>query len=161
MVGDGNRPDAVRHEVNVPAEPADAFRSFTADLGEWWPPEFTWSQNTLEDIGMDCEEGGACFEIGPHGFRCDWGRVIQWDPPERVVLTWQISPERQPEPDPAKSSEVVVRFRPADNGSSQVVLEHAGFQRHGDRADEYRAGMEKGWGYLLDRYAAAVRSRKR
>jgi len=149
----------VRHEVTVQAIAADAFDVFTAGFARWWPREFTWSQDSLVDIGIDGEQGGACFEIGPHGFRCDWGRVLKWDPPKRVVLSWQISPDRLPEPDPSKASEVEVRFDSDGSSPSRVVVEHRGFERHGGGAGAYRAGMERGWEYLLARYARAVRIR--
>jgi uncharacterized protein YndB with AHSA1/START domain len=151
--------DIVRHELNLPATADKAFRVFALDLARWWPREFTWSQDTLADIGIEGAEGGACYEVGPHGFRCDWGRVLHWEPPRRLELSWQISADRVPEPDPAKASEVLVRFEPHDPGSCSVILEHRAFRRHGDRAEEYRTGMDKGWAYLLGCYAAAVRYR--
>jgi uncharacterized protein YndB with AHSA1/START domain len=151
--------DPVRHEVTVPVTVADAFDVFTAELVRWWPREFTWSQDGLVDIRIDPEQDGACYEIGPHGFRCDWGRVLQWDPPHRVVISWQITPDRVPEPDPSRASEVEVSFESVNSRPSRVVLEHRAFERHGRGAPEYRAGMERGWAYLLDRYARAVHSR--
>ena len=150
-------PRPVRHETTVPAAAADAFEMFTAGLARWWPAEFTWSQDKLEEIGIECREGGACYELGPDGFRCDWGRVVDWRPPERVLLRWQITSQRVPEPDPAKASEVVVTFTPRDRDGSLVAVEHRGFERHGDGADNYRAGMDRGWDYLLERFAHCVR----
>ena len=85
--------------------------------GSWWPAEYTWAQTTLEGIAIEPKEGGRCHETGPHGFSCDWGRVVACAPPERLVFTWQISPDRTPQPDPERSSEVEVTFEAAENGT--------------------------------------------
>jgi uncharacterized protein YndB with AHSA1/START domain len=147
-------------EVTATAEvtltPEQAFRLFTSDLGSWWPREFSWSQDVLEEIGMEELAGGFLYETGPHGLRLDWGRVLAWEPPGRVVFSWQISPERVPEPNPAHASEVEVRFEPAASGC-RVVLLHRGFERHGEGGAGYAKMMEtQGWPYALERFAAAA-----
>jgi uncharacterized protein YndB with AHSA1/START domain len=141
--------------VGVPVE--QAFAAF-ADLARWWPREYTWAGDTLEDIGIDPREDGFCFERGPHGFTCHWGRVLAWDPPTRLVFAWQIAPDRAPEPNPAKASEVEVRFHPSDPTSTRVDLEHRAFPRHGDAADTYRQALAspQGWPLILARYAATL-----
>jgi uncharacterized protein YndB with AHSA1/START domain len=75
------------------------------------------------------------------------------------VLAWQISPDRVPEPNPAKASEVEVRFEPVGTSGTRVELEHGAFARHGDAAGAYRQGMAcpEGWPLILDRYAASLR----
>jgi uncharacterized protein YndB with AHSA1/START domain len=140
--------------VSVPGTPEQAFAAFTAELGQWWPPEYTWSQDQLAEIGIDARESGLCFEIGPHGFRCDWGRVLAWEPPDRLVLAWQIGPTRVPEPNPSKASEVEVRFE-REGDATRVELTHRGFERHGEGADGYREAMgsPQGWPYILSRFA--------
>ena len=137
---------------------AGADRAFAlfADLGAWWPREFSWSGDALAGLELEPGEGGLASEYGPHGFRCDWGRVLTWEPPHRLVLAWQIGPTRAPEPVPARASEVEVRFEPAGPQATRVLLEHRGFERHGDGAAEYAAGMRTGWTYALERYAAAI-----
>jgi uncharacterized protein YndB with AHSA1/START domain len=143
--------EAIQHTVEVPLPRDRAFARFVEHLGEWWPAEYTWSQDVLEAIGIEPREGGMCFERGPHGFRCDWGRVIAFEPPERLVFTWQIGPNRDPVPDDRRASEVEVRF----DGATQVQLEHRRFERHGEAAEAYRAALasEQGWPYILGRYA--------
>jgi uncharacterized protein YndB with AHSA1/START domain len=150
--------DVVRAEVAVPCSLAEAFALFALRIGSWWPREFTWSQDALELFAIEPRKGGACFEVGPHGFRCDWGRVLVWRPPHTLTLCWQIGPDRAPEPDPSKASEVNVRIEPDEHEGTRVSVEHAEFERHGPSGGEYRAGMEKGWGYLLERYAAFARA---
>jgi uncharacterized protein YndB with AHSA1/START domain len=127
-----------------------AFARFTAL--DWWPAEYTWSQETLEDIGID---GSMLYERGPHGFRLDWGRVLDRQSPERLVFSWHIGPTRVPQPDPARASEVEVTFS-AERDGTRVQLVHRAFERHGEGAEEYAAAMAspQGWEYILERFAA-------
>jgi uncharacterized protein YndB with AHSA1/START domain len=152
--------DSVRRTVRVPAPLDRAFATFAEAFGRWWPREYTWGKDVLEAIGLEPREGGLCFERGPHGFTCHWGRVLLWDPPRRLVFSWQISPRREPEPNPAKASEVEVRFEADGPGATRVALEHRGFARHGEGGDAYRAalGSAEGWAMILDRYAGACGS---
>jgi hypothetical protein len=147
---------AARSQARVPAALDVAFRRFTADFGEWWPPAYTWSQEALREIGIEPRVDGLCFECGPYGFRCDWGRVLAWEPPERITLAWHIGPTRVPQPDPRYASEVDVWFEP-DADRTHVNLLHHGFDRHGEGAIEYRAAMDgpHGWDYILGRFAEA------
>jgi uncharacterized protein YndB with AHSA1/START domain len=149
----------VTASVTVPAPPERAFEVFTARFGDWWPREYTWSHDVLEEIGIEPHQGGICFERGPHGLRCDWGRVLVWDPPARLAFTWQIGPDRVPVPDPARSSEVAVRFLGEGTGT-RVELQHRCFERHGDGGADYAhaMGAEQGWPLLLERFADAVRA---
>jgi uncharacterized protein YndB with AHSA1/START domain len=149
--------EPIRHTLAVPRDPAAAFRLFSDELGRWWPREYTWGQEALEAIGLEPRAGGLCYERGPHGFRCDWGRVLAWEPPHRVALAWQIGPRREPVPDPARASRVEVRFEP-DGGGTRVTLVHDGFERHGDGAAGYREAMAspQGWPYILSRLADAA-----
>jgi uncharacterized protein YndB with AHSA1/START domain len=150
--------DAVRRIVTVPVPPDRAFTLFIAGFGTWWPREYTWAGEVLDTIVIEPRKGGRCFERGPYGFECDWGRVLVWDPPQRLAFSWQISPERVPEPNPAKASEVEVRFVAEGPSTTRVELEHRGFARHGEGGDAYRAGMgsPEGWMYILDRYVASA-----
>ena len=140
--------------VVVAVPPARAFTLFTAGLGEWWPPEYTWSGDVLEAIGIEpLGTGGLCFERAEDGFTCHWGRVLAWEPPARLVLAWQIGPTRVPEPDPARASLVTVTFT-GEDGGTRVDLSHTGFERHGDGAEGYAEAMgsPQGWPYILERY---------
>jgi uncharacterized protein YndB with AHSA1/START domain len=156
LVGETNE-DVVRHTLTVPVSADRAFALFTEEFATWYPREYTWSQDVLDTIAIEGREGGRCFERGPHGFWVDWGRVLVWDPPRRLAFSWQISPRREPVPDPEKSSEVEIRFHEDEAQSTRVEFEHRGFSRHGEGAEGYRQAMgsERGWSYILDRYAAA------
>ena len=151
-------PIRLTHRLPVPA--ADAFATFTERMAAWWPADATWSGDSLESIGIEPRVGGFCFERGPHGLRLDWGRVTGWEPPNRLVFSWQIGADRTPEPNPAHASEVEVRF--VDDGAgSRITLEHRGFDRHAGDAAGYRDAMASagGWPRILDRFVAAVARR--
>lgn len=131
-----------------------AFNRFVNELNEWWPREYTWSQDTLKEIRMDAKKGGLCTEIGPYGFRCDWGRITEFKENERIDFKWQISSKREPVPNPNRASQVVVEFDEVENDSTTVRLEHKNFENHGDGAEEYMAMMDSppGWDYILNCY---------
>lgn len=150
--------DSSNHAVVVPLAPEEAFRLFGPGLQSWWPREYTWGDDALETIAIEPREGGFCYELGPDGFRSDWGRVLVWEPAERLAFCWQIGPGREPVPDPARASEVDVRFIAEDAEQTRIELEHRGFERHGEGGEGYRAalGSEQGWPYILDRYASAA-----
>lgn len=150
--------DPVRAEVVAPLTLPRAFERFTSNLGEWWPREYTWSQAVLQSLGIEPQVGGLCFEIGPYGFRCDWGRVLEWQPPNHLRLAWQISPRREPVPDPAQASSVRVSFTAELSHGTRVILVHEAFERYGADAASYRAAMAsaQGWPFILQRFVAAA-----
>lgn len=157
---------AIEIHRRLAESPAQAFERFTAQFQLWWPKAYSWSGDTLVDIGMQCHEGGMCFEIGPHGFHLDWGRVLRWQPTERLVLSWQISPRREPQPDPAQASQVSLDFSVDDPAGCLLALRHDGFERHGEGAQGYRDAMagEYGWPYILDcfvKHGAVAADQKR
>ncbi|WP_319462268.1 SRPBCC family protein [Micromonospora sp. RTP1Z1] len=159
-------PDEVRQDVArfslrssllAPASAERAFEVFTGALTDWWVREYTWSgPEALAELGIEPRAGGMLYEIGPYGFRGDWGRVLTWDPPRRLVFTWQLGPDRVPVPDPARASEVEVLFAPEGDGLTQVEVEHRHFDRHGTAAEGYREALTAGWHELLCRYLATV-----
>ena len=146
--------DPVVVSVSVPVAATAAFNTFVADLATWWPAEYTWSGEVLDTIAIEPRVGGRCFERGPHGFECDWGRVTEIDPPASITFLWQIGPTRVPQPDPARASRVHVRFEDDGAGSTRVRLTHDEFDNHGDGAAAYRDAMasDMGWSWILQRY---------
>lgn len=147
--------EVIKEAVVVPAAPERAFALFADELASWWPAEYTWAADGLEQIAIEPRVDGRCFERGPRGFECDWGRVLAWEPGARLAFSWQIGPDRVPVPDSDRASEVEVRFADAGKGATRVELEHRGFERHGEGGADYRAAMasERGWPYILARYA--------
>lgn len=131
-----------------------AFARFLA-LGRWWPKAYSWSGEALVALTIDDRPRGLLSELGPDGFRCDFGRVLAIEPPSLIAFTWQIGPDRAPQPDPARASEVEVSFAPAADGGTEVTLAHRHFRRHGSGHERYREAMaaEQGWPYLLRCFA--------
>jgi uncharacterized protein YndB with AHSA1/START domain len=74
--------------VHVPVE--RAFRVFTDSFGAWWPPEYHIGHADMADAILEPSEGGRWYERGVDGSECEWGRVLAWEPPHRLVVTWQI-----------------------------------------------------------------------
>lgn len=144
----------IEEQVTVPVAPEEAFRTFTDQFGTWWPPAYTWAGEVLEEIAIEPGEGGRCFERGPRGFECDWGRVLVWEPPSRLTFSWQIAADRVPQPNPERASEVDVRFEEVTKESTRVSLVHRAWERHGNDARGYRnaLGSERGWSFILDQY---------
>ena len=143
----------ISKEINVAISADKAFQKFVNELNEWWPKEYTWSQDKLKEIRIDSRVGGLCSEIGPHGFRCDWGRVTDLTENKKIELKWQISPNREPVPDPEKASDIQIVFKENDD-STTVQFEHRNFENHGDGAEDYRKMMDgkQGWDFILDAY---------
>ena len=147
---------AVHRSVVVEAPPDRAFATFTDGFATWWPME---SHHTgpvdAETAVIEPREGGRWYERGVDGSEEDWGRVLVWEPPSRLVLAWQLSSEFRY--DPSFLTEVEVRFTPEDGGT-RVELEHRGFERLGEGAEALRAPVdsEGGWTGLLARYADAA-----
>lgn len=147
--------DATRHEAVVALPQAEAFARFAGAMGRWWPHAYTWGQDACLGLEIEPRVGGACVELGPHGFRSQWGRVLQWEPPRLLAFSWQIAPDRTPQPDPSRASEVALAFVPTGR-STLLILTHRHFDRHGEAGGAYREemGSEMGWPLLLARFAA-------
>jgi uncharacterized protein YndB with AHSA1/START domain len=144
--------------VNVPVD--HAFRVFTERFDTWWPASHHIAPNPFAAAIIEPHEGGRWYERDAEGNECEWGRVLAWEPPARVVLSWTLSPEFRVDPDPAHASEVEVRFTPEGPGTV-VVLEHRHIDRHGDGWPGLResVGSQGGWPGLLERFAAAAEGR--
>ena len=147
--------DDVQTEVVVALPVAVAFDRFVHALQQWWPREYTWGRDVLVAIGIDPRPGGLCFELGPHGFRCDWGRVLEYESPARLVLAWQIGPHREPVPDPLSATRVAVTFVANGSHCTVVAVRHSGFGNHGAAGADYRAAMAspRGWPFMLACFA--------
>lgn len=151
---------SVRQSVTVDAPIERAFDRFTAGIGSWWPAEHHLLQAELAEMVFEPRVGGHIFDRGVDGSECRWSRVLACDPPQRVVFTWDINPQFQLEPDPAKTSEVEVQFHAEGPGRTRVELEHRHLDRHGDGWEGLRdaLGSRDGWPQELERFAEAARA---
>ncbi len=142
--------ESIIREFSIPVIRDQAFDKFVKELNHWWPPQYTWSQDKLREIRMDGKKDGLCTEIGPYGFRCDWGRITEYVENKKITLKWQIGPSREPVPDPKRASDIEIVFK--KNGqATNVKFEHANFQNHGPDAQTYRELMAgpQGWDFIL------------
>ena len=142
--------------ARVRAAPAKAFEVFTAGISRWWNPAFTINptKSPIAQIMIEPRVGGRWYEKGADGSECDWGRVLVWDSPRRLVLDWQIDGEFRFNPD--LHMELEIRFKPAGDGGTEVTLEHRNLERMGAMAAATRTRLYGGWGTLLERYGAAM-----
>jgi uncharacterized protein YndB with AHSA1/START domain len=141
--------------VGVPVE--RAFRVFTDSFSTWWPPEYHIGAADMAEVVVEPRAGGRWYERGVDGSECDWGSVRTWEPPHRLVLTWQINSEWQYDPDPEHASEVEVRFVADGSQQTTVALEHRRLERLvGGQAMYQAVGADSGWTGILERFAKAV-----
>ena len=150
VTNDGVAP--VLKTITVTVSVERAFEVFTAGFDSWWPRGHNICKVPMEKALLETFVGGRCYQRGVDGSECDWGRVIAWEPPHRFVLAWQLNADWQYDPDPAKTSEVEVRFTSEPGGGTRVDLEHRHFERHGARGIDIRTGVDspEGWGGLLE-----------
>jgi uncharacterized protein YndB with AHSA1/START domain len=146
---------SVRHSIVVDAPPERAFSVFTDDFGSFKPREHNLLAVDIAETVFEPRVGGNIYDRGVDGSECRWARVLAYEPPERVVFSWDISPRWQIEEDPDRTSEVEVRFTEEGPGRTRVELEHRNIDRHGDGWEGVREGVggEGGWPLYLDRFA--------
>ena len=146
---------AVRHQVVVEAPIERAFSVFTKDFGSFKPREHNMLSVDIAETVFEPHEGGHLYDRGVDGSECRWARVLAYEPPDRVVISWDISPQWQIETDPSKTSEVEVRFIAETPARTRVELEHRNLDRHLDGWEAVREGVdsEGGWPLYLRRFA--------
>lgn len=144
---------AVRQSVVVEAPQERAFAVFTQQVDTWWPiAERHIGGSQPVAAVLEGHVGGRWFERAADGTECPWGRVLAWEPPTRVVLSWEVSADWQP--DPGTSSTVEVRFESLGERRTRVELEHRGLEVYGERAQEMRDMFDgpDAWADLLARF---------
>jgi uncharacterized protein YndB with AHSA1/START domain len=144
----------------VEAPIARAFTVFTEEMGTWWPKEHHIMQAPLAEMVFEPRVGGSIYDRGTDGTECRWARVLAFEPPHRLVISWDISLEWQIETDHDKTSEVEIRFIADGPDRTQVELEHRHIDRHGEGWEKMRdsVGSPDGWQVGLGRFAAAAAS---
>lgn len=150
---------AVVRSVTVNATLEHAFRTFTAGFGSWWPRAHHIGKAELAEAVLEQRLGGRWYERGTDGSECDWGTVLTWEPPHRLVVSWQIDHDWEYDPDPAHASEVEVRFTADGPGRTTVSLEHRDFDRMPQADDVARSvAGSGGWAQVLDHFAQAAQA---
>lgn len=146
------RPAPVRKSIFVNASPDHAFEVFTSGIGRWWPKSHKIGSADLDRPVIEPRPGGRWYELDVDGSQCEIGKVAVFDPPARLVLIWQLTPEFTY--DPQLITEVEVLFTPEDGGT-RVDLEHRDLERMGEKADAMRETVSGpgGWPALLQLFA--------
>jgi uncharacterized protein YndB with AHSA1/START domain len=148
----------VRRQIVVEAPIERAFTVFTERFGDFKPPEHNLLGSPIAETVFEPRAGGHIYDRAADGSECRWARVLLYEPPERVVFSWDISPQWQIEQNPAHTSEVEVRFIAESAQRTRVELEHRNIDRHGPGWESVGDGVagDAGWQLYLDRYAALL-----
>lgn len=150
--------ESIRRQIVVHAPVERAFTVFTARFGDFKPREHNLLAVPIVETVFEPEVGGHIYDVGTDGSRCEWARVLVFEPPSRVVFTWDIGPTWQVESDLARTSEVEVRFVAEADDRTRVELEHRNLERHGPnwRGVADGVGGDAGWPLYLNRYADLI-----
>lgn len=141
--------EVVRKTVTVDCTVQEAFRIFTTDALSWWPVESHSIHEQVQEIVFEPREGGEVYEVSTEGERGHWATVLDWEPPHRLVLAWNILNAD------AEPTEVEVRFLAAEGGT-RVELEHRGWERLAEAGAEKRESYDTGWDFVLGRYVGRI-----
>ena len=148
--------EVVRREVVVGVPIDQAFHQFTERFGDIKPREHNLLQVPIAETVFEPRVGGHILDRGTDGSECRWARILAYEPPTRVVFSWDIGPTWQLESDPANASEAEVRWFAEAPDRTRVELEHRHLDRHGPGWEAVRDGVadDAGWTLYLERYAA-------
>jgi uncharacterized protein YndB with AHSA1/START domain len=149
---------SIQHQVTVEAPQDRAFSVFVERFDAIKPREHNLLAADIAQTVLEPRAGGRIYDRGVDGSECQWARVLAYEPPERLVFSWDISPRWQLESDPARTSEVEVRFIAETADRTRVELEHRHLDRHGEGWQGLREGVDgdQGWPLYLARYAGLV-----
>jgi uncharacterized protein YndB with AHSA1/START domain len=145
----------IRQSVRVKADPARAFTLFTQKMGAWWPDKKTIGPAPRADIVVEPFIGGRWFERSADGTETQWGHVLSFDPPNRIILAWQISGQWKFDPDLVTELEITFSTLGRE---TEVVLEHRNLERLGQDNPNLLSLMDQGWGAILGSYQRSANS---
>jgi uncharacterized protein YndB with AHSA1/START domain len=153
-------PTTVNATIEVNAPQQRAFEVFTRDFGAFKPPEHNLLAVPIAETVVETHVGGHIIDRGTDGSECRWARVLAYEPHDRFVFSWDISPYWQVETDEDKTSEVEVTFTALAEDRTRVDIEHRHLDRHGDGWTGVRDGVSagEGWPLYLTRYADLLTS---
>lgn len=142
---------SVRVETDVDAPVEHTFRVFTERLQDWWNPDHHLLDGEVASMTFEPRVGGHLVDRYADGRECRWARVLAYEPPARVVFSWDISTSWQLETDLTRTSEVEVTFDALGPERTHVVLVHQHLDRHGEGWESMRDAVGRGWS--LERFA--------
>ncbi len=132
----------VVHTLTVRTNPVRSFELFTSRMGDWWAGK-TVGPNPHVAIIVEPKVGGRWFERDAGGAETEWGKVLAWEPPSRLLLGWQLDSSFRY--DPEMLTEVELSFKPLADGGTRVRLEHRDLERYGADADRIAHAVDEGW----------------
>ena len=145
----------LRKEITVEAPREKAFRVFTEGFDRWWPRTHHIGKAEMQQATIEPKLGGRWYEKCVDGSECEWGTVLAWEPPARLVLSWQLTHNYQY--DPNFITEVEVTFEERGPNRTHVVLQHKNLDRYGDKMEDVKSNIgneDGGWGGLMKMFAA-------
>jgi uncharacterized protein YndB with AHSA1/START domain len=153
------REESVRTHVVVEIPIERAFSVFTEQFDSIKPREHNMLDVEIAETVFEAHEGGRIYDRGVDGSECQWARMLAFEPPRRIVFSWDITPQWQIESDPERTSEVEVRFTSETPERTRVELEHRNLDRHGEGWEGMREGVgsDQGWPLYLQRFAELVK----
>jgi uncharacterized protein YndB with AHSA1/START domain len=140
--------EPVRKQISVDCDVESAFRTFTEDIATWWPVESHSIAGEGATPVFEQRAGGRVYERAPDGQEHEWGAILVYEPPRRVVLEWKVNSAAPP-------TEVEVRFS-QDGDGTRVELEHRGWEQYPGGGGEERGSYDTGWSHVLERYRSTV-----
>jgi uncharacterized protein YndB with AHSA1/START domain len=147
--------EPIRKQVMVDAPQERAFRVFTENITKWWPASYSIGAAPMASVHIEPRKNGRWYEKGQDGSECEWGKVMVFDPPRRLVLAWQINTEWKH--DPTVLTEVEVHFTPEGPKRTRVDFEHRNLDRLGADPQAARQQMDGGWAGILQMFAALAK----
>jgi uncharacterized protein YndB with AHSA1/START domain len=151
--------DRVVKTVTVPLPRDAAFDLFTVRIAEWWPlsthsvaADTYAGRLTVTELRFEPDVGGRIVESLSDGSQAEWGRVLVWEPPNRVAFSWKPNLTAGPH------TRVEVTFSPVGSDDSRTVVElvHTGWGAFDGSAEERRRRYDQGWEPVLQRLVAAA-----
>lgn len=146
----------ISRSIPVKAPPARAFDLFATRIAAWWPKGVGIGKHPHVAVVIEPRVGGRWFERDADGVETQWGKVLAWEPPSRLLLAWQISTEWRFDPD--LLTEVELTFAPAAGGGTIVTLEHRHLERFGVDAARHAEKLDGGWPKHLEQFARYANS---
>lgn len=148
----------VRRDIVVAVPAEKAFSVFTERFGDFKPPEHNLLAAPIAETVFERHVGGDIYDRAVDGTECHWAHVLVYEPPRRVVFSWNIGPTWQLETDSENASEVEIRFVEESPDRTRVEIEHRNIDRHGPgwQAVADGVGHDQGWPLYLARFAALV-----
>jgi uncharacterized protein YndB with AHSA1/START domain len=141
--------EPLRLAFHVDCSPEHAFMTWTERIAAWWPSDHTASGEPNLQVVLEGRIGGRIFERTDTGIEHEWGEVLAWEPPHRLMYSWHLRRDR------ADATEVEIRFL-ADGQATRVEIEHRNWERLGAEGAEWRDRNLGGWSTLLPHFITAA-----